>query len=412
MDRDYHDCTPNYSEVKGDLDTIDSDGGTNFWQAMVVANDEFVSYGDYRHQWVIILLTDGLNNQQQWDDFALDESNRSADLGVILYTIGLGDEPDAQVLGQMAANTGGSYYHAQTAEEIRWIYLEIANRYDSSFICSQYSTVDGAGGTIELALGSREFPAQSFRMEGGALSLVQRTGTEMQAGLPFVYQPEDSSSGSFGLTLVSFVGTDVRTAGTGHEILRATVIGRDQVAQTVHKIDLDEEADTVDGVQDELEDWRDQGAATDVGVNAVANHTAPARNAILNAQANYTAGTITVAKAEVQRAQIFLAETMEEIDAQVDDLQIQNWLGESTKDDIRVIACRLDQWLNWYDGLKFTVDSPAAAGWARWFRDALKGAGARVSVSYVGEKAILNLHTINEYVIDHRFVEISFGIST
>ena len=221
----------------------------------------------------------------------------------------------------------------------------------------------------------------------------------------------DPASGSIGLTLVSFLGEDVETVGTGTEILRATVVGRDLVAQTVHKIDLAEEADAVEGVQDDLEYWRTQGAATDVGVDAVATHTGPAQSAVLNALENYTFGTVSVAKTEVERAQIYLAEAMEEIDAQVDDLQIQNWLGESTKDDIRVIACRLDQWLNWYDGLTFTIDSPAAAGWARWFEGALKAAGARVSTDVVGDHAVLKLHTINEYVIDHRFVEMSFGLS-
>ena len=414
LDTPGHDCVPNYSEVKGDLDTIDSDGGTNFGAALVVANDELVAYGDYRHQWVIILLTDGLNtfpSQASSDATARAESLRAADLGTVIYTIGLGDEPDGALLTEIAENTGGTYYAAATAEDIRWIYLEIANRYQSSFTCSQYATADSAGGFVELSLGSREYPSQRFRLEGGALSLVQFGGSELREGLPFDYQLNDPSSGSIGLTLVTFTGEDVETSGTGHEILRATIIGRDRVAQTVHKIDLAEEADAVEGVQDDLEYWRDQGAATGVGVVAVGNHTGPAQNAVLNAQANYTAGTILVAKTEVQRAQIFLAEAMEEINAQVDDLQIQNWLGESTKDDIRVIACRLDQWLNWYDGLTFTIDSPAAAGWARWFEGALKAAGARVSVDVVGDHAELTLHTINEYVIDHRFVEISFGLS-
>ena len=411
LDRTSHDCEPNYSEVKGDLDTIDSSGGTNFGAALVVANDELVAYGDHRHQWVIILLTDGLNNQNSWDDIALDESLRAADLGTVIYTIGLGDEPDDVLLTDIAENTGGTYYPAATAEDIRWIYLEIANRYQSSFTCSQYSTVDRSGGFLELFLGSREYPAQSLRLEGGGLSLVQSDGSELREGLPFEYQLNDPASGSIGLTLVSFFGDDVETVGTGTEILRATVIGRDLVAQTVHKIDLAEEADAVEGVQDDLEYWRTQGAATDVGVDAVANHTGPAKSAVLNALENYTFGTVSVAKTEVERAQIFLAEAMEEIDAQVDDLQIQNWLGESTKDDIRVIACRLDQWLNWYDGLTFTIDSPAAAGWARWFEGALKAAGARVSTDVVGDHAVLKLHTINEYVIDHRFVEMSFGLS-
>jgi hypothetical protein len=143
---------------------------------------------------------------------------------------------------------------------------------------------------------------------------------------------------------------------------------------------------------------------------AVGNHTALARTAALNAQENYTFGAISVAKAEVERAHIYLADAIEEIDTQVGLRQIQTWLGASTKDDIRVIGCRLDQWLNWYDGLTFTIDSPAAADWARWFEESFEAAGARVSVGLVGDHAELTLHTINEYVIDHRYVEFSFGL--
>jgi len=418
LTRPGHECTPSFDEVKLDLDTIDSSGSTNSGAALKVANDEFQAYGDHRHQWVTILLTDGRNtypSEQQSDAQALAESLRAAALGVVIYTIGLyeGGAPanlDEQLLINIAENTGGTYYPAATPEDIRWIYLEIANRYQSSFICSQYATVDGAAGSLELTLGSREYPAQTFRLEGGGLSLIQLGGSELREGLPFEYQLNDLSSGSIGVTLVSFLGEDVETVGTGHEILRATVVGRDRVAQNVHKINLTEEADSIQGLVDSLAYWRAQGAATGVGVVAVANHTDLARTAALNAQANYTAGTITVAKTEVQRAQTYLADAMEEIDVQVADLQIQNWLGESKKDDIRVTACRLDQWLNWYDGLTFTIDSPAAAGWARWFEAALKAAGARVSVGVVGDHAVLTIHTINEYVIDHRIVEVSFGL--
>ena len=410
-----HECTPTFDEVKTDLDTIDSSGSTNFGEALRVANTEFERFGDHRHTWITILLTDGENNFAWQDTLALTESLRAAGLGVTIYTIGLyaGGAPtnlDEQLLIDIAENTGGSYYAAPTPEDIRWIYLEIANRYLSSFICSEYSTVDGTSGSLELTLAAREYPTQTLRLEGGGLSLIQFDGTELREGLPFEYLPDDPSSGSIGLTLMSFLGEDIETVGTGTEILTATVIGRDRVAQVVAKINLTEESGSVQGVENDLEDWRQQGAATGIGVVAVANHTDLAQIAILNAEANYTVGTISVAKLEVERAQIYLADAMAEVDVQVADLQIQNWLGESTKDDIRVIACRLDQWLNWYDGLTFTINSPAAAGWARWFEASLKAAGARVAVGIVGDLAVLTLHNINEYVIDHRIVEVSFGL--
>ena len=337
---------------------------------------------------------------------------RAAGLGIVIYTIGLlGQDPvNTVLLTQIAENTGGRYYQANSPEDIRWIYLEIANQYQSSFICSDYSTVDSAAGSLQLTLGSREYPSQTVRLEGGGLSLVQSTGSELRDGLPFEYQPVDLSSGSIGVTLFSFIGKDVEASGTGTEILRATVVGRDRVAQNIHKINLTEEAESVQGIVNDLAAWQAQGAATVTGVAAVALSSVPPRTAIENAQVNYTFGEISGAKAEVQRAQIYLTAMMTQVDAQVAGLQIQSWLGESTKDDIRVIGCRLEQWLNWYDGLTFTIESPAAEGWAHWFEASLKAAGARVSVGLVGDTAILSVHTIDEYVIDHRFVEVSFGI--
>jgi hypothetical protein len=411
-----HNCVPDYTESKGDLATIDSNGGTNFGAGLQVSVDELVAYGDHRHQWIIILLTDGMNNQASWDANALAQSIRAAGLGIIIYTIGLGDtvvEPDdvdEAILTEIAENTGGTYYAAPDAASIRWIYLEIANRYQSSFICSEYVTADASAGSVSLTLGSGEFPAQSIRLEGGALSLVQHGGAELRDGLPFEYLPVDQASGSIGLTLISFIGEDIAATGTDPEILRATVVGRDVVAQTVHRINLTEESQSVQDIKDDLTYWKDQGAATILGVQAVADDLDPAKAAILDAQADYIAGDPAGAKTDVARAQTHLADAMEEVDTQVATFQIQNWLGESTKDEIRVTACRLDQWRNWYDGLTFTIDSPAAAGWARWFEDALKAAGARVSVGLVGNHAVLTVRAINEYVIDHRLVELSFGI--
>ena len=107
-----HECTPTYDEVKTDLDTIDSDGGTNFGEALRVANQEFARFGDHRHEWITILLTDGVNNFARQDTLALTESLRAAGLGITIYTIGLyaGGAPtnlDEQLLIDIAENTGG-----------------------------------------------------------------------------------------------------------------------------------------------------------------------------------------------------------------------------------------------------------------------------------------------------------------
>jgi len=127
----------NYVAIKANIDTINSAGGTDIHDAILVANNEFLGdgmnlgYGDLSHVWVEILLTDGESN---YNDHTLadiiNEANRAATNGIIIYTIALNTtgSADWQLLRQIAAIAGGLFYEAPDPSYLQEIYDDIAAR--------------------------------------------------------------------------------------------------------------------------------------------------------------------------------------------------------------------------------------------------------------------------------------------
>jgi hypothetical protein len=112
----------NYVQIKNNIDTIDSMGGTAIGAALQLANDELIAYGDPAHIWIIILLTDGISID---DALCYSEAERAFDNDIKIYTIGLGDNVDEVLLEDIAEITGGKYYPAPTPEYLEGIYFDI-----------------------------------------------------------------------------------------------------------------------------------------------------------------------------------------------------------------------------------------------------------------------------------------------
>jgi uncharacterized protein YegL len=111
-----------YVQIKRDIDTIDSSGGTAIGAALKLANDELIKNGDPNHIQVIILLTDGVTIDEQ---LCYKEAARAAANGIKIYTIGLGSFVDEELLQDIADITGAKYYPASTPEALEGIYYEI-----------------------------------------------------------------------------------------------------------------------------------------------------------------------------------------------------------------------------------------------------------------------------------------------
>src|SRR5438309_2364472 len=402
-----------YISPQADLSTIDSSGSTNWGAAIKIANDEFVAHGMPAHAWNLIVLTDGQNTccptGSNGDAQALSESLRAASLGVTIYMIGLGADLNEPLMKTVAANTGGTYYHAVTANDIRWVYYEISRRYLSAFVCGLQSTQEASFGTLQLHLGATRYPAQTMLMEAGAINVQQDKSSTLWRGMPLAYR-ETGDGLALSATLSTLVGTSQTATGTGFETVQGRVIGRDLLTQTIQKAPLDQTSTLITSGRQDFEYWANQGAAKlPNAINAVSPYLIRAANYAQWAQVNWTNRDFVDASFNAGKAQGQLSTVLGVIDTETTNGDIQNWLAFQTKDNVRLNGCRLGQWLNWYSGVTFRVTSPNAAAWSVWFNETFRAVGAGVTTGVVGGVAVITIRAVDTLVVDRRYIEITFG---
>jgi len=402
-----------YISPQADLTTIDSSGSTNWGAAIKIANDEFVAHGIPAHAWNLIVLTDGQNtccpNGSDGDALAIAQSLRAKALGVTVYMIGLGADLNEPLMKTVAANTGGTYYHAVTANDIRWVYYEISRRYLSAFVCGIQSTQEASFGTLQLHLGATRYPAQTMLMEAGAINVQQDKSSTLWRGMPLDYR-ETGDGLALSATLATLVGKSQTATGTGFETVQGRVIGRDLLTQTIQKAPLGETSTLITSGRQDFEYWANQGAAKlPNAINAVSPYLVRAANYAQWAQTNWTARDFVDASFNAGKAQAQLSSVLGVIDTETTNGDIQNWLAFQTKDNVRLNGCRLGQWLNWYSGVTFRVTSPRAAAWAVWFNETFRVVGAGVTTGVVGGVAVITIRAVDTLVVDRRYIEITFG---
>src|SRR5467141_4224903 len=306
-----------YISPQADLTTIDSSGSTNWGAAIKIANDEFVAHGIPAHAWNLIVLTDGQNtccpNGSDGDAQAISESLRAKALGVTIYMIGLGADLNEPLMKTVAANAGGTYYHAVTANDIRWVYYEISRRYLSAFVCGQKSTQDTSFGGLTLTLAAVRYPSQTLLMEAGAINVQQDKSSTLWRGMPLDYR-ETGDGLALSATLATFVGQSQTATGTGFETVQGRVIGRDLLTQTIQKAPLGDTSTLITSGRQDFEYWAAQGAAKPAGVTAVSPYLVKAANYAQWAQNNWTARDFVDASFNAIRAQAQLSIVLGVID--------------------------------------------------------------------------------------------------
>jgi uncharacterized repeat protein (TIGR01451 family) len=118
-----------YNKIKDNLDQIDANGGTDISTGLDVSIDELINYGDPDHTQVIILITDGGNNDPSMDTVCRNLAATAATNNIIIITIGLtmavNGTPEL-LLKDIANITGGKYFPAPNAEYLEAIYEEIS----------------------------------------------------------------------------------------------------------------------------------------------------------------------------------------------------------------------------------------------------------------------------------------------
>ena len=104
--------------LKNAIDKIDSSGGTHLGRGLQAGYNELNKSPELTQKKAAIFLTDGVgtyNGEASW----------YAEKGWPVYTIGLGYDTNPALLQQIAAETGGRYYPALTADTLSEIYREL-----------------------------------------------------------------------------------------------------------------------------------------------------------------------------------------------------------------------------------------------------------------------------------------------
>lgn len=402
-------CMPDYTPVNTDLDTIDQSGSTNYGAALQVANDELITYGDRDHAWAVILLTDGENTVSGANALALAQASRALAAGVTIFTIGLGPDVDAALLTQIAETTGGTYYAAPDAESIRFIYFEIAMHFKGFLTCGTLTAANPIGGSLSLSLGNVRYPSQMVRLEASGVSVVQQGGGLIHQGIPVVYVPTGLGTGTVQLSVLNFIGPGFAASGSHYEFVTAKFLGASTDDTTITRPDLGNQSEEVGTIAAFVEFWGDQGFATPEAVEAIQSALGNVSSRLDWGQANMTAKLPTPAKFNVDSALAHLTLAALEVEVQSDDGNMEPALAEATKNDILRIGCQLDQWVNWYEGITFTIDSPNAAAWARWFNDTFRNSGALIAFGVAGNQVVLSIRAIDRFIIEERAIALSFS---
>ena len=135
------DFTSDHTALQRAINQIAVNGGTAFYDAAFASTQKFESRKELRKN-ALILLTDGLDNREDWLQSAmgagskhtLDEAIAKAkELKVAVYTIGLGSDADGSRLQKMASETGGKYFPAPSGTQLKELYRLIAEQLQKEY---------------------------------------------------------------------------------------------------------------------------------------------------------------------------------------------------------------------------------------------------------------------------------------
>jgi hypothetical protein len=245
-------------------------------------------------------------------------------------------------------------------------------------------------------------------MEAGAVNLVQGKSSGLWRGMPLSYR-ETGDGVALSATFATLTGTAYTATGSGFETIQGRVLGRDLVTTTLQKAALGDTSIGITSGRQDFEYWAAQGAAKPAGVTTVSPILNRAASYAQWAQDNWTVRDFVDAKFNADRASGQLSIAVSTIATEIANGDIQKWLGNQTRDSVNLNACRLGQWVNWYNGVTFKVTSTNAPAWAVWFNETFRRVGAGVTTSSLAGVATITIRAIDTLTVDRRLIEISFG---
>jgi VWFA-related protein len=151
------DFTSDPSTLKNAIGRIRDGGGTAFYDATYASAEKFKPRQD-KIKKALILLTDGLDNREAGGGLfglggagskhTLDQAiARAQEYQVAVYTIGLGRDADQARLQRLANETGGKFFLAPSGDDLKRLYLLIAEQLQKDYAVDFTTPRNVADGT-------------------------------------------------------------------------------------------------------------------------------------------------------------------------------------------------------------------------------------------------------------------------
>jgi Mg-chelatase subunit ChlD len=228
-----------FSEVNESIEDVPTGGGTESQKGMVKANTVFDLQSDESRDKVMILLTDGVNDDcQEWIDGtgwvpgpetsngipddctdntkSLERARNAAANGVTIYTVGYGgsSQIDEAFLEEVAAITDGEFYQATDASELDSVFQDIRRTITETQVIGR-SPVSGnftvSGRVFGPQVPGSDDQVARFSIGGHDFQNINDPSTSSQYGYTF------SATGGDDVTMEAYRGTcaDGEWADTG-----------------------------------------------------------------------------------------------------------------------------------------------------------------------------------------------------
>jgi Ca-activated chloride channel family protein len=132
--------------------SYDNGRETDLYDAVVQAVADVALRSKQRR--AVIVITDGENDGFLTNLDLADVITDAQEKGVPIFTVGLGQDLNPDILRQMADDTGGHYYESATSDNLRTIYRQLSDvLFQDSYILT-YTSGLGAGITTDLTIGA------------------------------------------------------------------------------------------------------------------------------------------------------------------------------------------------------------------------------------------------------------------
>jgi VWFA-related protein len=128
---------------------LQAGGGTALYEA--VQASAFAANTTTSPRRAVVLLTDGQNETQQSAVTGDEALTAAKAAGVPMFTVGFGDQPDAQYLQSLSSGTGGEYLPA-TAANIGAVYDQIAALLRNQYVIDVEAKAPSDGSSAQLRL--------------------------------------------------------------------------------------------------------------------------------------------------------------------------------------------------------------------------------------------------------------------